>query len=70
MLLVKNAIQILTREQRKRIVLADTPHTADYFLTTERYRKPKMSQTFTNEIFSVSVGNAKVLRVYKLGHSL
>ena len=55
---------ILPKSQRDRLVFVQHPQEAKYFLSNYRWHKHEYS--LANEFYSVKVGGAKIMAVYKL----
>ncbi|MFA5275402.1 MAG: hypothetical protein WC417_00710 [Candidatus Omnitrophota bacterium] len=55
---------ILPREERNRLVYVVEPEKAKYFLSNYRWHPEEYA--FGNEYYSIKVGNAKIMTVYKL----
>ena len=61
----QQALGLLPHEDVQRIHMTDTLSEADYFLGNYRDIS-RVPYPFSNEVFSVSIGNAKILSVFKL----
>jgi hypothetical protein len=61
----QQALGLLTPAEAKRIFLTDDLKEADYFLGNYRDIR-RFPYPFSNEIFSIQIGNARILSVYKL----
>jgi hypothetical protein len=59
-----NNIQLLPALDRKRLIQVSTPEEAKYVLTN--YRWHKQDYLYPNEPFSIKVGNAKIMSVFRL----
>jgi hypothetical protein len=57
-------IQLLNPEDRKRLIPVGNPEEAKYFITTYRFQRKEYP--YKNEFYSIKVGGAKILGVYKL----
>lgn len=55
---------ILPEEQRKRLVYADKPEQATYFLTNYRWHPQPFD--YPDEIYAIRVGNASILSIFRL----
>jgi hypothetical protein len=61
----QQTLGLLTPAEANRILLTDDLREADYFLGNYRDVR-RFPYPFTNEIFSIKIGNANILSVYKL----
>jgi hypothetical protein len=61
----QQALGLLTPAEANRIFLTDDLREADYFLGNYRDIS-RVPYPFSNEVFSVQIGNAKILSVFKL----
>jgi len=57
---------ILPANDRKRLKFVNDRNSADYFMSNYRWHKEEYPIDPRNEVFSVKVGNAKIMVVYKL----
>lgn len=60
----KNNADILPEKDRQRLVYVESPDKAKYFLSNYRWHKEEYS--YKNEFYSIKVGGAKIMVVYKL----
>jgi len=60
----KENAKILTKDQRDRLRYVDEPGQAKYFLSNYRWHKEEYP--YENEFYSIKVGNAKIMVVYKM----
>jgi hypothetical protein len=60
--------KILLREQRERLIYTDTAASADYFIANYRWHKGE-EYLYQKEVFSVMVGNAKIMTAFKVRSS-
>jgi hypothetical protein len=58
---------ILTPDERRRIVFVDRPVKANYYLTT--YRWQDAAGASGDEVYSIEVGGAKIMAVYRIRHT-
>lgn len=60
----RNNADILYKKDRERLVFVETPEEAKYFMSN--YRWHRQDYSFGQEIYSVKVGKAKIMTVYRL----
>jgi len=61
---------LLTPAERKRIVFVEKEEDADYFIGNYRWHREDYAAGDDEEVFSIRIGNAKILVVYKLNKPL
>lgn len=57
-------VDILTSDDRKRLVFVENPDEADYFLSNYRWHKDEYS--YKDEYYSIKIDGAKIMVVYKI----
>lgn len=58
-------VSILPIEKRKRLIYTDTAENADYYIADYRWHKEE-DYTYQKELYSVMVGNAKIMTAFKI----